>query len=908
MAEPIKREITPDWDSIGGQLTAGLLRVLFESKAGDWVGTNVTEAASQILAALFKAMGPIGTGLARGIADAEDEAAPILSEMAATAASDLFGRPVPASAFKRRGGGGVSRDVGTVLGAGFLDTIKTQAGGVEPSAEPAARFLGMIINLALEGWYQGFTFEFLSSLVPYFDIGKLESFAELDDTLAQALGLGRLSRRVIGPYIDALVTTPLEWSVNKTYHPRLLGVGEAVRMWTSGRWSQEQLVEELERQGYDMNRILGLINSAVKGLSPADADLLVRAGIWTEDEALQTLRTDGYDEPGARARLRVEWLQRVAAFERTLATAAIDAFADGRIDERVLRESLKGVTIDQRERNQMAEIAIARRALRVKPLTSSEARRLAEKEILSVADYRRALEREGRDLEAIAALELELRQDIRVDHDLAAARAEQAAERAAEAQARADEQAKRKADAESERARARRGPLGTLERLVARGRIPVAHYAEVLAAQYDPDVVAALVADAEAARERYLEDAQRRQDALQRAERRNLNVGAIEQAYLEGILTIDEFRRHPSVAALDPPDVEILVRTLEARKRDLDAARQRRADLADEAAAAQIPLGTLEALVLRGIRTLDDYATRLRTVPFAEEDVAALVELLELRLEEAARAQAERAAAEARLRTRGLSLEQLRRAVLRGVATPEAFDRFLETEGFSVDARATLMAELRAELEEADAARRRKDEAEATRGSRELPLGTVERAARLGVITPTDYRARLVALGLDELDVQIVVDLLLLDITETQQARARRTTIDAEPALEGLTFGELARAVKAGIKDLEDYRGALVARGKDADTVATLVALLEDEVSQRKHALERRARIAERLAGAGVDLDALEREVLEGLRSLDRYVAALLPLGVLPVETGLLVGLLVEQLEAAAASLPPTTA
>src|SRR5262245_48890464 len=222
MADDQLPELPENWAEIGKQIGLGFTEALARANIGDSVTAVTADTLSRVLSIAFKLIAPIGIGLAKAIADSEDQVTPELSKIAAAAASDVFGTNVPASAFAVRRGHASQNPVAEALGAGLMQTIAGQGSADAPSDEAAKRFLGIIVNMALEGWYQGWFFELMSSVIPYVDVGKVKTFSELDDKLANALGLGRLSRRVLGPIVDATCVTPLQWKVQQQYRQSLL--------------------------------------------------------------------------------------------------------------------------------------------------------------------------------------------------------------------------------------------------------------------------------------------------------------------------------------------------------------------------------------------------------------------------------------------------------------------------------------------------------------------------------------------------------------------------------------------------------------------------------------------------------------------------------------------------------------
>src|SRR5262249_270497 len=154
----------------------------------------------------------------------------------------------------------------------------------------------------------------------------------LKDTMAQMFGLGRLTRRILGPAIDALVRDPLLWYVNKAYRPTLLGASAALQQLTRAKWSDAQVREELARQGYSDDRIAALLNEQRKFLATGDAYTLFRAGLLTTDAFSQNLRDQGFDAVTAAQVFTAHEHGTTIGIDDNTVAPAVRAFVDRRID------------------------------------------------------------------------------------------------------------------------------------------------------------------------------------------------------------------------------------------------------------------------------------------------------------------------------------------------------------------------------------------------------------------------------------------------------------------------------------------------------------------------------------------------------------------------------------------------
>src|SRR5574342_11998 len=896
MAEQSPAEKPEDWRIVAQQIAAALADWLPQFQVAKTITAAHADAKGNLLGTVLNVLADVGVKLASSMGKAEDAAGPAFSKLAASAVSDLFGTTVSAAAFgNARDRAGRSR-VAADIGEAVLRGIASTGGALAPGDAAAKRYLTMVIQLGLEGWLDGWMFELLTSLVPFAEIGSVERFADLDDTLAESLGLGRLSRRVLSPLIDVVAVTPYEWQINKTYRPKLLAAAEAVRQFHRGRWTREQLEEELARQGYSSDRIEALIAAQRHFFSPADVRAFVASEHWTREEGLQHLKEQGYTLDDAENALRLEGIKRINQLEDEEARAIVAAYVDRGINHATFAGLLRDAVGGDAERNLITEAAELRRTLNQRRVSLSQGEELVRRKVWNIRDYRKLLEDYGYVADDVLALELLLRAELAKEAELEDLRRQAQAERAAEQAATAEAAAARKRQVEQDRAIAARGSLADLERAFVRGLIPFGRVAEVLRVHYDDETVGIYQAALEEDRQKYLAQQAKADTVEKTAAARNIGTGDLKAAVLAGVLTVDELGRALTARGFSNADAGILVETMRARLADLAAARQKQADAAARAKVRAIDLGKFEQLVRRGLRTLAQYTALLEDLGFDAGAVAAMVDLLTAQIADDQAARTARAAGEARLRAKGLSLEQARRAVLLGLQPLDWFAAFLRAQDFALDAQGILLAELRADLEEAEAARARRTAAAPPLEARRLPLTTVRRAAQLGLIHPDTYAARLEADGYAPEDVDLDLELLLLEIADVQATRARRDQADAAGVARGLSLADVARAVKAGAASREDYRARAVALGYALEDADTLVRVLEEELAALADARARRDPVATEVAARNLSLGQLAEAVKKGFQSIDWYAGELAALGYAADDVELLAALLEDEL------------
>jgi hypothetical protein len=892
MADPTPAEQQLDWGAVATQALQAVLTQLPQTGVHKAIVSAHADAKGTLYSVIHDVSVELAGKMGQTLHEIEEPFLPIIAAFVAPILAGLFGAEVNTSEFAHRMARGDGARAGQSIVDGFMKAIIGDAGAeIVPSDAGSKRIAAAAVQASLESTFNAMVPELLSDLLP--EIGPhFTAFTELPEAIIRTLGVSRLVRRALTPIVNTTCTVPATWHMNKLHRPTLLGASTLAKQIARNPEKRETWLEDLRREGYSDERIEALLNEQAKFHSVADVDLLVRSGQWAESEALDHLRDQGYDPEVAHVEYQLEDLKRLNSFERQMADAAVDGFVAGRIDEGTAGGFWNGTTLTARDKARYAELAAARRICARRPITSSEAEAAVKAGVLSVVDYRRALERENRDDDAVIVLELMLRAQLDAKKAIEEHRKELEAERAAERKARADAALAKKAAADAKLALQRRGSMSDLEAAYIRGLIPLARVQEVYSATYADDTVGILTALLESKRADYVAQLAAAEAARTRATTRGVNVGELETAVMTGVLTLDQFRRRLDDLKFDAGDADLLTATLAARLQQRDDAERKHDEAAAAAKVRHVDLSTLELLVRRGHRTLDDYRATLNGLGYDVGSQAALVERLQILIDDDAAAARTRADAAAALRNKGLSLDQARRAVILGVAPITSYATFLLDHGFSADAVRVLVAELHFDADEAEAARSRRADAERRLQAGSAPLSDVRRAARLGLIPVDVYYGRLAAAGYTADDVAIESDLLTAEMGDTATRRAAAGAADAAAPSKGLTLGQLAAAVKANAATIDQYYDRAIAIGLSAADADILTRTLQDELDVTAVARQRARDLADASADRELSRSDLEKAVRKGTISLDDYAARLPALGYADDDAALLVAVL----------------
>jgi hypothetical protein len=869
-----------DYTAIGEQLFNGFFKHASAAGVQKTVVSSLTEAHGGIIGLVFEIAEELAIRAGQGIHKGEEIFLPIIAGFVAPIVSGLFGADVDERMFAHRLARGNGHDAAHSIVQGFMRAIEGNGGNeLAPGPEGAERIATAAVQASLESTFNAIVPELASDIFGEFG-PRITELTKLPEHIISALGVGRLVRRAIGPLVTVCGTTPMEWHVHRKYRPTLLSPGAAVQQILRGQGKADEWKDDLRRQGYSETRIDALLNQGRKFFSPSDVRTFYSRGEWTGEQAEQHLRDQGYDADTAHDALRLEGLKRFEQLEGQEAAVLIGAYASRDIDRPTFLSMLDTAVSPASERALYAELADVRRAVNVRRLSLTQVETMVKSNVLNFRDYRAAAEREGYPPDDVTALELQLRWEIDKQTTIDEHRAALDADRAAAKVARDAAAAARKAQIDAERALARRGSEADLEKAAIHGKIPLARVVEVYRAHYDDDTVAILVDELEGARQAYVDEQAARDAAKQRGARRNLDTGALDQAFMRGHLTAPELHGRLVALGFDAGDADLLVATAIDQKADADALAKKRRDADATAKKREIDLGRFERLVRKGLRTMAQYVTLLQSLDVDEAAIPDFVAALQVLIDEDAAARTEREKAAAAPAPKGPTLEQFRRAVVLGVETLDQFSAYLIDNRYTTDAQEVLIAELRADLDDAELARRRR--AAPTPGSATpgTTLATIRRAAQLGIIAPDAYIDRLRALGYSEDDLDLELELLLTEIADTQEARRRRDTDPPAGAPTGLSLAELERAVKAGVSTIEDYRARAVALGKSPDEIEVLAAIVEREVQTLSAARAAHDNLGLRLAAAGDDLKALDAGVKDGSLTIVDYLAELAARGV----------------------------
>src|ERR1700752_842791 len=152
MAEQTIAEKAEQWPEIAAQLTDGMMRRLGDFELLKGSEAAITEAVGVIVGVLMRLATPLGLGLAKSMASAENVLAPAFSDFAAAGINDIFGTNVSGASFAASRGGGGRGGAGDALGRALMNQLKGGDGQIGPSDAAAAKYVNAMATMAMEDW------------------------------------------------------------------------------------------------------------------------------------------------------------------------------------------------------------------------------------------------------------------------------------------------------------------------------------------------------------------------------------------------------------------------------------------------------------------------------------------------------------------------------------------------------------------------------------------------------------------------------------------------------------------------------------------------------------------------------------------------------------------------------------
>lgn len=854
---------------------------------------------AKILAVLIGLAEKVAAFFVRTMTKADEQSNSAYGDLAKATLEHVFGVTFDRADVQGRGGDKkarrlVAKGIGDSVLKSLFAGAPSGAAGLQPSSAASEEYLQTVVHLGLEGWMESWVIDAATYHV-------LAKFGELKDIMAEVLGLGRLSRRVLAPPLKILVEDPYTWKLNDTYRPTLLPHDLAVRQYLRGDMTKDELDQVLGWQGFKPKDIQRLINHHTLFLNDADIDYALQRGVMDTGAVSTYFQDQGWKEGDARLKTSLLIDKRIDVYRKQMVEAAVAAFVRKDIEIDELQHIVLSSGLPDTDQRWIVKVAGMRREMQFKRLTLGEVERLIKAGIFNVDDLRDWMFRENYRVADIQAMELLLIEQVSDK-----ARADKLKAERLAAKNRADALKAKAAAAKQALLDAQAADKGITRQqaaqLVKDGRWTFDAYSQYLAAHGAAPQAVAELTDLLHTQIDTTQAAQAKREAAKaQAAEKEVPLSQMETAVKNGVVSVSEFQDFLVKQNYGQEDIDTLVGLV---KEELAAAKLKtdaKAKAADKAKQKSINLPELERAARLGLAPVASYQAALQAAGEDPTSTQLLVGILQDQIAADTGAAAKRKAAAAKAGVAGLSLAQLERAIIDGLRPMAEYSAALARLQFSQADIDSLVSLLQLRVDHAATVKEKQALAEQRAATTGLSLAEIQRATALGVLSLDQYTGFLAKFRLTADDQAILRTEMLSKLQAVGAANKKRTTSGNKLAKKGLSIAQMEAAVVAGLQTVDEFVANLVTEGLSQADAATLGELAGMKADQAKAAAAKHAIAEARAADKDPSLAKEEALVTAGIISLDDYGAYLAELGLDALEIADLQSLLADKISASQA-------
>src|SRR5208337_1354218 len=164
--------------------------------------------------------------------------------------------------------------------------------------------------------------------------------------------LGRLVRRAMQPFIQTMISTPLQQALNQQYRPHVMDAKQIAMAFIRGDIDQGDYHDALALQGYKEDDIDLLIEDTYTRLPLHDVFALNETGFLSDSDAQTRITQLGYGVADVPLLRQADLLHEVRALDSAYCKAAVTDFEHGILAQSDFETIIKGTTLPTLVQNQ----------------------------------------------------------------------------------------------------------------------------------------------------------------------------------------------------------------------------------------------------------------------------------------------------------------------------------------------------------------------------------------------------------------------------------------------------------------------------------------------------------------------------------------------------------------------------
>lgn len=294
----------------------------------------------------------------------------------------------------------------------------------EQGIKAAQAFLGFVLSFSVR---QG-NVAVLTDALSFHLLGQIREYGEM---MAQNLGLSRLVRRAMQPFVQTLITGPFQEGLNRQYRPHTMDAKQIASAYIRGEIDRSDYADRLKGLGYKDGDIDLLIADTYTRLRFEDCFLLHENQIISDSDLQKRISDLGFNQSDIGLLLQARQLATVQGAERKYAEILAEQLFDGVISQSEYDTAVNQLRLPKLETDALTRNAVARRNHKHKTLSLGFLKRAYLDASITLDEYLNHVKAMGYAQDDIDILEVELLFAQKADAAHKGAKAAAAAKKAA---------------------------------------------------------------------------------------------------------------------------------------------------------------------------------------------------------------------------------------------------------------------------------------------------------------------------------------------------------------------------------------------------------------------------------------------------------------------------------------------
>src|SRR5208337_1425533 len=215
----------------------------------------------------------------------------------------------------------------------------------EQGVKAAQAFIGFALSFSVR---QGN----VATLTDALSMHLLSQIREYGEMMAENLGLGRLVRRALQPFIQTLIATPLQQALNQQYRPHVMDEKQLAMAYIRGHIDASDFNSRMQLQGFQDSDIQLLLSDTYTRLPLHDIFALNETGFLSDTDAQTYITALGFNTSDVPLLRQADLLHEVRALDSVYCKAAVTDMEHGVISQSDFETIIKSTTLPTLVQNQ----------------------------------------------------------------------------------------------------------------------------------------------------------------------------------------------------------------------------------------------------------------------------------------------------------------------------------------------------------------------------------------------------------------------------------------------------------------------------------------------------------------------------------------------------------------------------